>query len=308
MVLHGGALGDCVLTLHVVAALRAAAPGIRLDMVARSPVAPLAAEWGPLDAAWSSDDFGLHHLHGHGPIPPPVADRFMQYDLVINFLGGPDQPVSRRLAEVARGRALSVDPAPRAGETPRHITRQWLDDLNRLGVRLEPANPQVLFPSAAERGVGRAALERLAGRAGGRIAVCHPGAGGRNKCCALPTLERVVVALGESGVTALWMVGPTELDWHGPALVERLRSTAPVVFEESVPATARLLAGADVFIGHDAGMTHLAAALGVATVALFGPTDPGVWAPRGPDVRVLEFRSGGEDGMLVNRIVAEVVA
>ena len=48
------------------------------------------------------------------------------------------------------------------------------------------------------------------------------------------------------------------------------------------------LAGARVFIGNDSGIAHLAAAVGTPVVALFGPTDPRVWAPRGRDVRVLQ--------------------
>ena len=45
------------------------------------------------------------------------------------------------------------------------------------------------------------------------------------------------------------------------------------------------LAGARVYIGNDSGITHLAGAVGTPTVALFGPTDPEVWAPRGERVR-----------------------
>jgi ADP-heptose:LPS heptosyltransferase len=50
---------------------------------------------------------------------------------------------------------------------------------------------------------------------------------------------------------------------------------------------AGIIARADLFIGHDSGLTHLAAALGVNTVALFGPTDPNRWAPRGRHVSVV---------------------
>ena len=46
-------------------------------------------------------------------------------------------------------------------------------------------------------------------------------------------------------------------------------------------------AGARVFVGNDSGPTHLAAATGAPTVALFGPTDPRRFAPRGPAVTVL---------------------
>jgi len=42
-----------------------------------------------------------------------------------------------------------------------------------------------------------------------------------------------------------------------------------------------------LYIGNDSGITHLAAAAGIPVVAIFGPTDPAVWAPRGPSVRIL---------------------
>jgi len=48
------------------------------------------------------------------------------------------------------------------------------------------------------------------------------------------------------------------------------------------------LAEARVYIGNDSGISHLAAAVGTPTLVLFGPTDPAVWAPRGPNVRVLD--------------------
>jgi hypothetical protein len=51
---------------------------------------------------------------------------------------------------------------------------------------------------------------------------------------------------------------------------------------------ARLLAGAAVYLGNDSGITHLAAAVGVPTIALFGPTDPAIWAPCGKKVTILQ--------------------
>jgi heptosyltransferase III len=48
------------------------------------------------------------------------------------------------------------------------------------------------------------------------------------------------------------------------------------------------LAAANAYIGNDSGITHLAAAIGIPVVALFGPTDPAVWAPRGPRVTVVQ--------------------
>jgi ADP-heptose:LPS heptosyltransferase len=54
---------------------------------------------------------------------------------------------------------------------------------------------------------------------------------------------------------------------------------------------AGVIAHANTFVGHDSGLTHLAAALHVPTIALFGPTDPRRWAPRGPHVKVVSGAS-----------------
>jgi ADP-heptose:LPS heptosyltransferase len=51
-----------------------------------------------------------------------------------------------------------------------------------------------------------------------------------------------------------------------------------------LPLLAAILSQCHLFIGNDSGITHLAAALGVPTIALFGPTDPYVWGPRGKKV------------------------
>lgn len=62
---------------------------------------------------------------------------------------------------------------------------------------------------------------------------------------------------------------------------------ARVVSRDSLLAVAGALAGATLYLGNDSGITHLAAAAGCPTVAVFGPTDPAVWAPQGPHVRVV---------------------
>jgi ADP-heptose:LPS heptosyltransferase len=54
---------------------------------------------------------------------------------------------------------------------------------------------------------------------------------------------------------------------------------------------ARWLARARLYAGNDSGITHLAAAVGTPVLALFGPTNPEVWAPRGPNVRVVRWQT-----------------
>lgn len=84
--------------------------------------------------------------------------------------------------------------------------------------------------------------------------------------------------------------GAMAFDLPGERLV-RIRgpeeSLAGALFIPDLMDLARFLAGARAYIGNDSGITHLAAALGIPTIALFGPTDPAVWGPRGKRVRIL---------------------
>jgi heptosyltransferase III len=71
---------------------------------------------------------------------------------------------------------------------------------------------------------------------------------------------------------------------------------------------AHELAVAQLFIGHDTGVTHLAAALGVPTIALFGPTDPMIWRPTGAQVQVVASENGKLDGVQVEAVRSAVEA
>ena len=102
-------------------------------------------------------------------------------------------------------------------------------------------------------------------------AIVHPFSGSARKNWPLERFREVARAL-----RAAWCAGPEdELPEHAIRI--------PDLYE-----LAGRLAGAQLFIGNDSGIAHLAAAVGTPVVVLFGPTDPRVWAPRGPRVRVLK--------------------
>ena len=76
---------------------------------------------------------------------------------------------------------------------------------------------------------------------------------------------------------------PLEIEWcAGPEEV----LPGAVKFDD-LSELASWMSGARLYIGNDSGITHLAAAIGLPTLALFGPTSPSVWAPRGRQVVVL---------------------
>jgi heptosyltransferase-3 len=101
--------------------------------------------------------------------------------------------------------------------------------------------------------------------------VIHPFSGSTRKNWPLALFEEVARHLP---LPVEWTAGPEEI------LPRATRF-------ENLLDLARWLAGAQLYIGNDSGITHLAAAVGVPVIALFVSTSPAIWAPRGDNVRVL---------------------
>lgn len=113
--------------------------------------------------------------------------------------------------------------------------------------------------------------------------ILHPFASNRAKQWPLDRFRALADLLGD----VRWCAGPEDLSRH-PGVIEH-----PVVIEDLFNL-AKWIGAARVYIGNDSGITHLAAAVGTTTIALFGPTDPAVWAPRGGNVRVIASHSIGD--------------
>jgi ADP-heptose:LPS heptosyltransferase len=105
-----------------------------------------------------------------------------------------------------------------------------------------------------------------------------------------PDLMRSVIeGLNEQGMQSMLLEGPADREVIQD-LLDHLPGGPLLLRDLSLPLLAGVLSVADLYVGHDSGITHLAALLGLPTVALFGPTDPARWAPRAPAVTVLRGR------------------
>ena len=115
----------------------------------------------------------------------------------------------------------------------------------------------------------------------------HPGSGGARKNWPSDRFACVAAALQQRGRHVEWIRGPAEESLVLPKGVATVETA-------SVVTLARHLSAARLYIGNDSGITHLAAACGRRTVAVFGPTDPRRWAPRGEHVMVVAHRDWPE--------------
>ncbi len=110
----------------------------------------------------------------------------------------------------------------------------------------------------------------------GNFAAIHPFSGGARKNWPLEKFRQLARQL-EAEMPVRWCAGPED-----PPLENAVRF-------DDLYELARWLARARLYVGNDSGITHLAAAVGTPVLALFGPTDPEIWAPRGENVRVGRF-------------------
>jgi ADP-heptose:LPS heptosyltransferase len=128
--------------------------------------------------------------------------------------------------------------------------------------------------------------------------VIHPGSGSAAKCWPIDNFAALIETL-ETQLSVRTVIVTGYADTAIGASLRALIHTAKPLVAENWPLlpTASLIGQAAVFVGHDSGLTHLAAALGRPTVAIFGPTDSEVWGPRGDHVTVLPMMTtlaGGE--------------
>ena len=122
-------------------------------------------------------------------------------------------------------------------------------------------------------------------------AVLHPGSGGAAKCWPLDRYRKLAEWAARREFLPVFLLGPVELDrWPSDAR-SSLARTAPVVSAPPPTGLAGILAAAAVYVGNDSGVSHLAAAVGTPTVALFGPTPARQFAPIGPQILTVQAES-----------------
>jgi heptosyltransferase III len=133
---------------------------------------------------------------------------------------------------------------------------------------------------------GTDALRAIGIEQGVPLIVCHPGSGSTHKCVRADTWSTLLRGCRDRQLVPMVVLGPAD-EQAATAIRKLAVPELRMIRPRSVTMLAAILAQAQGYIGHDSGVTHLAALLGVPTFAMFGPTDEQRWAPRGAHVTVV---------------------
>ena len=286
--IHLGGLGDVLLAVPAMARLRTRFPKHRLVLYAEDQVARLLLACRIIDAWSSVEGRACADLFAGADSATCQVQAWLQdCDLAIGWMGDLDGKVSETLKAVGVREVIVRSPFSAAIRAT-HQRDRFLEAINEA-----PSDDEgdvLLTMTESLRHLGRACLEAVGPSIGESLVVIHPGSGSAHKCVAPELLASVVVALQISGGTPVILEGPADRE-----PVERLLRSCvnpPIVLKGlDLLNLAGVLAQARLFVGQDSGVTHMAGLMGVRTVALFGPTDPARWAPRGAHVTVVQGAS-----------------
>ena len=266
LVFHQAALGDFCLILPLLRGL--AGP---VTVVAPWSRGRLAAALVPGVEAMDIEMFEFTRLHAAGgprALSPAVRELFEAADSLVSFISdGRDTWAANVRRLVPGGKLVCLPTRPPEGWAG-HVADRHRAELAAHEVTLA----EVPLPIT---------------RNDHGPVVVHPGSGGVSKCWPVDRYEAVLDALDAAGRPVRVIYGEAEAERWPAQRLARWRDRYGATGCATLEALLEQLLPAAAYLGNDAGPTHLAAQLGLPTLALFGPTDPRVWAPRGPAVTVL---------------------
>jgi len=275
-VLRANAIGDYLVSLPALEALRAAYPEAELVLLATDWHAGfLAGRPGPVDRCLPvPPTVGVRD--DRPPALPATVDRFFarmrteRFDLAVQLQGGGrhSNPFVRRLGARVTAGSQASDAPPLDRTVPytghQHEIHRFLEVADLVGatpVTLEPRLPV----TAADRAEAAAALatdDRP-------LVVLHPGANDSRRRWPVERLAEVGSELARKGARLVVIGTRAEQPLADRLLATLEGEAADLTGRLGLGGLAGLLAQATLLVGNDSGPRHLAAAVGTATVAVY---------------------------------------
>ena len=218
---------------------------------------------------------------------PRVMDTALStVERAVLFLSDPEARAQKGLGNCLKNVPIFQFPPFPPDREKTHVAYYLASCLKKSGLPLDPLH-------ALEEAKRRPLLELdNPSRRSGTIVV-HPGSGSKEKNYS----PEFWLALLKGNMfkpfpKRVLLLGPAEEEWHHIKAEAYISPKVNVIHSPSRDNLLSLLAHASLYLGHDSGITHLAALLGTPTIALFRGSDPRRWAPLGPHVTVIADDQG----------------
>jgi ADP-heptose:LPS heptosyltransferase len=254
--------------------------GAHLEILASKNIAALAEKRFYADAIRPLDSASLAPFFArNSEFPAELREYFASFDLILSYRFDPGKIFE---TNVRQGGAATFLAGSFKLDNSEHAPRQLARPLERIGLSLTDASAR-LFPNDDDRNAVRHFYDCAV--------ALHPGSGSETKNWPIENwivLGDILLAKGRR----LVIVGG-EADTGRTQKLRAAWKGKSVQFAENLPLPhlAALLERMS-FVGHDSGISHIAAAAGAQCLMLFGWTDPAIWAPANHNVTALRAPDG----------------
>lgn len=278
LVVRGGAIGDFILTLPAIAALRNTFSSSHLEVLGYPKVAELARGAGLIDEFRSIEARALAGFFArNGKLDPELSEYFGSFALIFSYLYDPDGIFSGNVGLVSKAQFIQGPHRPNEKEEL-HAASVFLKPLEKMAIYDVPPMAELRMPVANPHGTPK------------KVTALHPGSGSESKNWPLENWVALIRELQGRGEEVLVIGG--EADTARIGQIQKAFPGLNVIFNKPLAELAGVLAHCQVFIGHDSGISHIAAALGLRTLILWGPSNDRIWRPLNPNATVLKAADG----------------
>ena len=280
LVIRGGAIGDFILTLPVLSALKKRFPRARIEVLGYPRIVNLAREGGLVEAVYAIESPGLAAFFARGgALSSEWRTFFSRFAVIVSYLYDPDGIFEGNVKQCTKAQFIAGPHRPDdSGEL--HASQVYLEPLERLTIFSADTVAKLRLPETSDY-------------PSGKWLALHPGSGSETKNWPESNWRKWLEHLiGTTEYNLLLVGGETE-----GGRLHRLSNELPeerLEFADRLPLAelgTRLQACVG-FVGHDSGITHLASALGLPVLALWGETCSKVWQPSGAKVCLLKSKNG----------------
>lgn len=292
LVIRGGAIGDFILTLPAIAALRKQFPQAHLEILGYPHIVQLAQAGGLVDRVQSIEARALAGFFAkNGELDENLGDYFSGFDVIVSYLFDPDEIFKTNVLRCSLAMFVAGPYRPRETEKI-HAAKIYLKPLERLAIFDADHRPQLRIGPRPVHKLPRLAL--------------HPGSGSETKNWPEQNWLELSRRLVERTSLNLVLVGG---EAEGGRL-QRLAKALPaerIEIAQNLPLAelAQRLQNCAAFAGHDSGISHLAAALSLPGLVLWGDTNEEVWRPPQEQISILK-KKGGLAAVTVEQVFLEL--
>ena len=281
LVIRGGAIGDFILTLPAIHALRDKHPTARMEIMGYTHITKLAHERFYADAVRAMDHRSVAGFFAaRSELDPELSSYFRSFEVVISYLYDPDHIFATNLERAGVKRLSATDGRPTQMIHAMEHLSKWLPDLD-IPHQIQAPRLYHSLEDSAKADAFLASLHKP-------FVALHIGSGSTFKTWLVERYLELAEWLKSRNIHVLVLDGPADIETATPFWKDSRSKNCLRVHGQELPVVAAILQRCSVFVGNDSGISHMAAAVGTPTIAIFGTTDPRLWGPRGKSVVILQ--------------------